>query len=220
MIEAIAPTDSIRRAYDYASSFYGRLIAPLERKPRLRGLALAAIQPSDIVLEVAVGPGATFLEIIKKVNRSNTVHAVDLSPKMVNATRRLIKAAGYSNFDLHVADARQLPFQDETFDVVYNSYMLDLTLLNDIPVVLGEFRRILKPGGRLILVNMSKPHDNSLTWFEQLYSRLPAGWVPYLFGGCRPVLMEIPLKAVGFCNIKREYLRHIMPSEIVLANKC
>ena len=220
MIEAVAPTEQIRRAYDYASSFYGKLVAPLERKPRMRGLELANIQPSDKVLEVAVGPGSTLLEIMKKVERTNTVYAVDLSPRMLAKTRQVVNAAGYTNVDLREADAHQLSFLDETFDVLYNSYMFDLTPLKDIPVILNEFRRVLKPGGRLVLVNMSKQDGSRYTWFERSYRSLPKRWVPYLFGSCRPVLMEQPLKEAGFCEVRREFMRHIMPSEIVLARKC
>ncbi len=219
MIEAIAPTEQILRAYNYASSFYGPLIAPFERKPRMRGLELANIRPWDIVLEVAVGPGATFLEILKKVERTKTVYGVDLSPKMLAKTRQVTRKAGYTNIDLQEANACQLPFPDNMFDVLYNSYMFDLTPLKEIPVILAEFKRVLKPGGRLVLVNMSKQDGSRITGFERLYMRLPARWVPYLFGGCRPVLMENALREAGFGEIKREFMRHIMPSEIVLARK-
>lgn len=219
MIEAVAPTDKIRRAYNYASSFYGSCVAPFERKPRMRGLELAAIQPSDTVLEVAVGPGSTLLEILKRVKRTQTIYGVDLAPKMLRKTRQVVKAAGYTNVNLQEADARHLPFPENMFDVLYNSYMFDLTPLKDIPLILSEFRRVLKPTGRLVLVNMSKRKADQRTTFERLYMGLPKGWVPYLFGGCRPVLLEEPLQKAGFCEIRREFMPHVMPSEIVLAKK-
>jgi ubiquinone/menaquinone biosynthesis C-methylase UbiE len=219
MIEAIAPTDKIIRAYNYASAFYGPLIAPFERKPRMRGLELAAIQPTDTVLEVAVGPGATFVEILKRVERTNTVYGVDIAPKMLAKTRQVARAAGFSNVDLRVADAHHLPFPDGMFDVLYNSYMFDLMPLKEMPLLLAEFKRVLKPTGRLVLVNMSKPDDAGVTGFEHLYMRLPRRLVPYLLGGCRPVLLEPVLAGAGFTEIRREFMRHTMPSEIVLAKK-
>jgi len=219
MIEAKASTQSIRRAYDFFSLFYGALAAPLERKPRMLGLEKAGIEPHDKVLEVAVGPGATLTEILKRVDRTTVVHGVDLSPKMLEKARRRVSAAGYANLDLQEADARQLPFPDETFDVLYNSYMLDLIPLGDLPVVLGEFRRVLKSGGRLVLVNMSKENEGVLTWYERLYQRLPARLVPYLLGGCRPALAENLVKEAGFCEVTRDYIRHRLPSEIVTARK-
>ena len=219
MIEAKASTQRIRRAYNLFSLFYGALVAPLERKPRMLGLEKAGIQPQDKVLEVAVGPGVTLTEILKTVDRTTVVYGVDLSPKMLEKTRRRVSAAGYANIDLQEADARQLPFPDGTFDVLYNSYMLDLIPLGDLPVVLGEFRRVLRPGGRLVLVNMSKEGGSGRGWWERLYVWLPARWAPYLLGGCRPVLVEGLVSEAGFSEVKREYLRHIIRSEIVTAKK-
>jgi demethylmenaquinone methyltransferase/2-methoxy-6-polyprenyl-1,4-benzoquinol methylase len=217
MIEAKASTHRIRRAYNLYSLFYGAVVARLERKPRILGLEKAGILPQDKVLEVAVGPGITLTEILKKVDRTTVVYGVDLSPKMLEKARRLVSAAGCANVDLQEADARQLPFPDGTFDVLYNSYMLDLIPLKDLPVVLAEFRRVLKAGGRLVLVNMSKESEGVRTWYERLYQGLPPRLVSYLMGGCRPVLTEGLVREAGFCEVKRDYIRQLMTSEIVTA---
>lgn len=219
MIEAVASTDRIRQAYNILSLGYAAFLSPLEHKPRMLGLERAAIQPEDKVLEVAVGPGHSFVEILKRVDRANTVSGVDLSPKMLEKTRQRLESAGFTNAELREADARQLPFSDESFDVLYNSYMLDLIPLDDMPVVLSEFRRVLKPNGRLVLVNMSKRSAASRSWLERLYQWLPRVLVPYLMGGCRPVLMEQPVKDAGFVEVNREFLPHIIPSDVVTATK-
>jgi demethylmenaquinone methyltransferase/2-methoxy-6-polyprenyl-1,4-benzoquinol methylase len=219
MIEACAPADRIRRAYDMLSLGYAGLLSPLERKPRMLGLERAAIQPADNVLEVAVGPGHSFVEILRMVDPARTVCGVDLSPKMLAQTRRRAEATGFPNADLREADARQLPFPDESFDVLSNSYMLDLIPLGEMPAVLGEFHRVLKPNGRLVLVNLSKQKAEKRTGLERLYLTLPMIAVPYLMGGCRPVLMEQPVKEAGFVEVRREYVSHIIPSEVVVARK-
>lgn len=219
MIEAVSSTEDIRRAYNLFSWIYGRLVAPLERKPRMLSLERATIRPYDKVLEVAVGPGIALLEIVKRVDRTNVVYGVDLSPKMLEKARHLVNSAGYTNIDLREADARQLPFPDSMFDVLYNSYMLDLIPLKDMPVILSEFRRVLKPGGRLVLVNMSKKEGSGRTLWERLYLRLPARWQPYLLGGCRPVLMEGPVKQAKFSEIGREFVPNVISSEIIVARK-
>jgi ubiquinone/menaquinone biosynthesis C-methylase UbiE len=220
MIEAQAPTEAIRKSYDLGSKVYGIISALFERKPRMIALKRAAIQPQDAVLEVAVGPGLGLVEILKKVDRSNIVHGVDLSPKMLDKARRRVHQAGYSNVSLEEGDARQLPFSGDTFDVVFNSYMLDLIPLADLGIVLEEFGRVLKPGGCLVLVNMSKPDACQRTWWESLYQSLPTRWVPYLLGGCRPVLMGEIAKEIGFAEVRREFVRNLfLPSEIVTARK-
>ena len=136
---------------------------------------------------------------------------------MLEKTKKLITKKGYSNFDLKESDARYLPFPDETFDVLYNSFMLDLIPTADFPVVLKEFRRVLKKDGRMVLVNMGKK-DNTPVWLEKLYYKI-YNLNPYLWGGCRPVFMEPYTKQVGFRNIKREVPKTISPSEIVTATK-
>ena len=219
MIEAKAPTALARRVYDAWSRFYGWLIEPLERRPRELGLEKAAIRPHNKVLEVAVGTGSALLVILRKVDRSETVYGVDLSPRMLARARRRVRRAGFVNISLQEADARALPFRADTFDLLYSSYMLDLVQLDQMPVMLGEFRRVLKPGGRLVLVSMSKETGEQVTLWERVYQRLPVRWAAYLAGGCRPVLLEEMVKGAGFAGVEREFIRGALSSEIVTAAK-
>ena len=219
MIDAKSSTEQVRRVYDLWSRFYGPVAERFERMPKRMALEMAAIQPREAVLEVAVGPGKVLLQILNKVDAANTVFGVDLSPKMIDQARRLVSAAGHSNVDLRVADARCLPFTDATFDVVYNSYMLDLIPLADMPVVLEEFRRVLKPGGHMVLVSLTKEHADQCSWWEWGYRLLPSTLATYVFGGCRPVLMRELVERAGFCDVNREFVRQWMPTEIVTARK-
>jgi len=211
--------DQISRAYDRRSWIYSKAVAPLEFKNHLQAIEKAAIQSSDKVLEVAVGPGKTLLEIVKRVDQNNIVHGVDTSSKMLEIARHAVLDAGYQNIALHVADARDLDFTDGTFDVLYNGYMLDLIPLADMPNILSEYKRVLKPGGRLVLLNMSKRDDQTLTLYERLYTKLPASFVLNFMGACRPVLMEHTTREVGFREVEREWIGGIIPSEIVTGFK-
>lgn len=218
--DAVAPVESVRRAYDFFSLFYDRLAAPWERRACLRGLELARIAPTDRVLEVAVGPGLMTLEILRRVERSNIVNGIDLSPGMLRKARCRVSASGYPNVDLRVGDARLLPYEDNRFDVLYNGFMLDLIPSGELPQVLGEFRRVLKPDGRLVLVCMSKRRADRRTWFERLYQRLPRAWVPYLLGSCRPVMMAPLVVQAGFVRVRREVVRTVFfPAEVVTARR-
>ncbi|MDQ7779578.1 MAG: methyltransferase domain-containing protein [Planctomycetota bacterium] len=219
MIEAKAPAEHVRRAYDLFSRFYGWVAAPLEREMQMLALERARVRPSDIVLEVGVGTGGAFLEIRRRVAGKIGIHGIDLSPRMLSATRALVSSAGFGNVDLREADARKLPFQDRAFDLLFNSYMLDLIPLSDLIPVLGEFRRVLKPGGRLVLLNMSKEDGSRLTWFERTYRALPDWLAPYVLGGCRPVLMAPMVAEAGFVDVERDFIRRAIPSEIVVARK-
>jgi len=219
MIEAKSPTERIRKAYNLWSYCYNKFSPSWEHEPRMLGLDLAAIKSQDRVLEVAVGTGRTLLEILKRVDKTNVVYGVDLSPKMLAKARHAVNAAGYKNIDLREADSRRLPYANGEFDVLYNSYMLDLMPLKDMPLVLNEFHRVLKPGGRLVLVDMSKRDESKLIFWERFYKSLPALLVPYLLGGCRPVLMESLVRQCGFSEVTREFVSKALPSEIVTATK-
>jgi ubiquinone/menaquinone biosynthesis C-methylase UbiE len=216
IIDAPVEIEKIKKAYKLWSKGYF-LFAPLEKTARMRGIELANIQPDDKILEVAVGTGYSFLELVKRVQRDNIVHGIDLTPAMVEKTKKRISNKGYSNFDLKESDARQLPFPNETFDVLYNSFMLDLIPTAEFPVILKEFQRVLKKDGRLILVNLSKK-DNTPAYVEKLYTKL-YNWNPYIWGGCRPVFMESFVKQTGFKNVTREVPKTIHQSEIVTAIK-
>lgn len=212
MVDVPVSAHKIRSVYDFYSRIYF-LATPLEKRAKMRGMELADVKPDDRVLEVAVGIGQSFLEILRRVDHKNTVYGVDVSPSMLEKTKARIERHGYENFDLHEADARHLPFADESFDVLYNSYMLDLIPLAELPVVIGEFRRVLRKDGRLVLVNLSKKRKKPV-FYERVYKISPSFW-----GGCRPVLMEKYLKQAGFTNVRREYFRFPMPSEVVTGSK-
>ena len=218
IIEAAATPEQVRRVYDLWSHFYGWTAPLFERRPQMLALEKADIRPHDKVLEVAVGPGGILLEIAR---RTNVVWGIDISPKMLAKARRRVTKAGYGSVDLqlHEADARSLPFPDNAFDVIFNSYMFDLLPLKDIPLVLAEFRRVLRPTGRLVLVNMSKEHGNRWTWWERIYQSLPRRWAAYLLGGCRPVLLESFVEEAGLAEVQRQFIGGILPTEIVTARK-
>ena len=219
MIEAAGTTQQIRRAYDIWSFVYARVAGPLERGPRLRALELGAILPGERVLEAGVGTGAILLEILRRGNNPSVVCGVDLSSRMLQRTKRLVEKAGYRNAGLYQADARWLPFRDGAFHLIYSSYLLDLLELKDLPKALGEFKRVLQPGGRMVLVNLSREDSEKLTWMERFYQWLPPAWVPYLLGSCRPVFMVPLVAAQGFVEIRREFMSQLTHSEIVTARK-
>jgi len=212
IVEAPVETGRIKRVYDILSRFYP-LAAPFENRIRMRGIETARIRPGERVLEVAVGAGYSFVEILKRVGPGETVYGIDISARMVEKTGKRAERSGFTNFDLRVCDARVLPFPDDFFDVLYNSYMLDLLPIKDFSVVLGEFRRVLKKSGRAVLVNLSKKGREPV-FLEKIY-RLN----PYLLGGCRPVLMEEFVREAGFRAIKRDQVKNVLISEIITAVK-
>jgi demethylmenaquinone methyltransferase/2-methoxy-6-polyprenyl-1,4-benzoquinol methylase len=220
MIEAGKYTPhQVREIYSRRSRVYSKTVAPLEFPNHLRAIEKAAVRPDDRVLEVAVGPGLALVEIARRIDKSNIMQGVDISPGMLAVAQQTLQAAGITNVVLSEGRATNLRFPDETFDLVYNGYMLDLVPLVEMSAILAEFRRVLRPDGRLVLLNMSKPDEQTRTLRERLYPLLPPQLALYLIGGCRPVLMARPVEQAGFRNIIREFLPGKFPSEIVTAVK-
>lgn len=210
---------TIKRAYNRRSWVYSKTVAQMEWTYHLTALDMANIKAGEKILEVAVGPGLTIVELAKRAGRETKIHGIDTSTGMLSLAEKNLLAHGFSNFQLKEADSRQLPFEDNTFDFLYNGYMLDLIPVQDMPKILNEFHRVLKPGGRMVLLNMSKRDEATKSSRETLYSILPAKLILYILGGCRPVLMEGMVHATRFENTTRTFLDGKFPSEIVTAVK-
>ncbi len=91
-----------------------------ESKARARCLELAAIRDGESVLEVAVGTGLAFLEILKS-NPTGRNEGLDLSEAMLSRARQRAERSGVKNYRLGVGDAYDLKFPDDVFDVVINN---------------------------------------------------------------------------------------------------
>jgi ubiquinone/menaquinone biosynthesis C-methylase UbiE len=191
--------------------FWARLT---ETKARHRLLQLARPQDGNRVLEVATGTGVQ-LSALARRNPSGLTVGLELAERMVIETRNRISADHLARIPIVRADALRMPFEDQSFDLVTNSYMLDLLPRELIPRALMEFSRVLRPGGRLVLVNMTKGERPWHRGWDMLY-RLG---VP-LTGNCRGVLAVPVLRELRFEDIEREYIAQMsFPTEVVTARK-
>jgi ubiquinone/menaquinone biosynthesis C-methylase UbiE len=123
----------------------------MPRGPLSPGRLRAVLQPTDgeRVLEVGPGVGIYSLPIAAALAPSGVLDVVDVQAEMLADVLRRARQAGVRNIVVTHGDARQLPYPDATFDAVYL-----ISVLGEIPgpsSALREFRRVLKPGGRLIV---------------------------------------------------------------------
>ena len=183
-----------------------------EKKARDLCLELADIRNGEAVLEVAVGTGLAFERILKS-NPSGRNEGIDLTDAMLIRAERRAAKLSLHNYRLGIGDAYELEFPDDSFDVLINNYMFDLVPQQDFLTVLEEFKRVLRPGGRLAMVNMSQGER----WYNGIWERI-YGINPALLGGCRGVTLLPQLRECGFMEIRREYISQLtFPSEVVIA---
>ncbi len=190
-----------RASYDRMSRSYDLFAGAFEKRLRNSALAQLGVREGEAVLEIGFGTGHCLEQIAAAVGATGRVCGVDLSAGMVEASRRRLARAGLTDcVELHCGDAAQLTYADETFDAVFMSFTLELFDSPDIPVVLGEVRRVLKPGGRLGVVSLSREDGVSLMLraYEWCHQRLPQ------YIDCRPIYVEEAIEDAGLLLDYRE----------------
>ncbi len=146
----------VRRMFDRIVPRYDLLnrLMSLGMDGRWRRAAAAAAQPAGgHALDVGAGTGDLALELRRQ--GAERVVAADFSAEMLAAARAKPSVDRDAGLALALADALHLPFPDATFDCVTNAFLL--RNLADLPAGLAEMARVLKPGGRLVCLDMTQP---------------------------------------------------------------
>jgi ubiquinone/menaquinone biosynthesis C-methylase UbiE len=129
-----------------------------ERRFRERLLEPARLQIGESVLDVGCGTGSLALAAKRRVGSAGNVHGIDASPEMIARARHKASRQGAAiTFDIGVAE--RLPFPDRQFDVVLSTVMLHHLPRSIRQQGVGEMRRVLKPGGRLLAIDFARSTD-------------------------------------------------------------
>ena len=207
--------EEAKRFYDRISPVYDYLTAAFERKFAERALERLSVGEGETVLEIGFGSGYCLQRIAESVGKTGKAHGLDISSGMLEVTKRRLDKAGLTDrVQLYRGDAANLPYGDNTFDAVFMSYTLELFDTSEIPRVLEEVKRVLKHGGRLGVVSMSK--ENGESTLLRLYEWAHKKWPRYL--DCRPIYVEQSLRDAGYeITAKEKVSLFGLPSEIVIA---
>jgi ubiquinone/menaquinone biosynthesis C-methylase UbiE len=203
-----------RKFYDKISGVYDRLAEKSEEPVRRAGLEKLAARQGERILEIGYGTGHCLAAIARAVGVTGEVFGLDVSEGMreqarANLTRESLRA----RVRLTTGDALHLPYGDNRFDGIFMSFTLELFDTPDIPLVLAECRRVLRGGGRIVVVGMSKEGGAGmlLRMFEWTHEHFPN----YL--DCRPIFVQRALTDAGFAVVDTQILRMWVPVEVVLA---
>jgi ubiquinone/menaquinone biosynthesis C-methylase UbiE len=160
---------------------------------------LARIRPGESILEVGCGTGELTQRARARAGPRAVVCGIDAATEMIGVARRKAARAGLG-IDYRVAAIEALPFADASFDVVLSSVMMH-HLPDDLKRQgLSEVRRVLKPGGRLLIVDFQRP--KSLL----AHLALPI----FVHHGLHHGIQDLPAMAseAGFTNIARGTTRY------------
>lgn len=125
----------------------------------------AGFEPGERVLEIACGAGRVGLQAAPLVGPEGSVLCTDLSAEMVAAVKRRVERLGLENVETAVLDAQDLDLEDGSFDVVLCRF--GYMLMPEPGRALAESRRVLRPGGRMVMAVWGPAEDNP--WLTEIF---------------------------------------------------
>ena len=130
------------------------------RELRQRTANLACLQPGDAVLDVGCGTGTLAMEVARRVGRAGRVAGVDPGTEQI-ARARAKAARRHVPIEFQIGVIEQLPFPDQTFDVVFSTLMMHHLPADLKRQGLAEIARVLKPGGRLVIADFKRKQERT-----------------------------------------------------------
>ncbi len=159
----------VRAMFDRIAGVYDRMnalmTAGLDRRWRSRAADLAAVGPGDRVLDVATGTGDLALELARRVAPGGEVVGSDFAEAMLERARE--KAAGRPDVHFEWGDALALDHPDDAFDAATVAF--GARNFADLHRGLAQMVRVVRPGGRVVVLEITTPQTPPLSWFYALW---------------------------------------------------
>lgn len=185
--------DNIAPDYDKLNHILSLNIDKNWRKKAVRELA-DEVRPLN-VLDVACGTGDFTIEIARKVPHGSTVVGVDISDGMIAVGLEKLAKLGI-DATLKVADCEALPYEDNTFDRI--SVGFGVRNFEHLELGLSEMYRVLAPGGKLVILELSVPSNAFIRWCYKLYFLKILPFIGGLVSGDRSAYEYLPASVLRF----------------------
>jgi demethylmenaquinone methyltransferase/2-methoxy-6-polyprenyl-1,4-benzoquinol methylase len=202
--------------YNKISPVYDLLSDRSEAPMREAALRLLDAAKGERVLEIGFGTGHCLVALARAVGPTGKISGIDLSDNMVELARKtLARERLLARADLVCGDAASLPYPDNSLDAVCMCFTLELFDTPEIPKVLRESKRVLRPGGRIVVASMTKKEAHGLVVraFEWTHRHFPN------FLDCRPIYVRRAVEEAGFEVSKTIRMKMWVPVAIVLGAK-
>ncbi len=188
-MDAALEKRQVTRAYALYSPVYDFIFDRIFHPGRVAALKLLDIQPEESILEVGIGTGLNLPLYPPPVRLTG----IDLSDKMLEKAQAKVEELGLANVTLKVMDAAAVDFGDNEFDRALATYVI--SAVPDPLGVLREMRRVVKPGGTIVILNHFRSASRLAGTLEDLVAPLCTrlGWKSNL--ALEPLLMEVGLTA-------------------------
>ena len=158
--------DSVADRYDLMNDL---MSAGIHRLWKRFTIELSAVRPGQTVLDIAGGTGDLSARFSKLVGAEGKVILADINASMLQVGRdKLLDAGAFGNLHMVQCDAQYLPFPDNSVDCITIAF--GLRNVTDKALALRSMERILKPGGRLLILEFSKPTSPLLEKIYDTYS--------------------------------------------------
>lgn len=182
---------SIATRYDVTNEVLSFGIHRLWRRAAVK---YSGAKEGDSVLDCATGTGDLALAFKRKVGASGRVLGTDFCPEMLQSAPAKAAQAGLE-LEFQVADAMALPFESNTFDVA--SIAFGIRNVDDPVVCLREMARVVKPGGRVVVLEFGQPRGLFGALFR-VYSKVVMPTIGGLLTGNRAAYEYLPSTAANF----------------------
>jgi ubiquinone/menaquinone biosynthesis C-methylase UbiE len=205
---------------------YERYFVPTIARPVASDLlATAELRPGERVLDVACGTGVIARLAAGVVGPRGSVTAIDVAPDMIDVARRAgadggADAASTAAIEWHVGDASSLPFADQQYDVV--TCQMGLMFVPDRAAAIAEMRRVLVPGGRVVLSTPGAIQPPFALLAQAIVDHIHpdlGGFVRAVFSMHDPALLSALLQDAGLDDVRvraaRTALRLPGPAEFL-----
>jgi len=147
-------------------SFYENILSTLIEK--------AELKPGENVLDAGSGPGWLAIKAARQVGENGKVFGIDITPGMLERAIHNASAEGVSRIcEFREGNALEIPFSNETFDLVLSNFMLHALSEDEKQVAISEFYRVLKPNGRVVLCD-AVPSEDADETLAKWSKRFPA----------------------------------------------